>query len=684
MKNRYTTFLLYSCAAVITMICVIQIYGLTDKNLIINSSMPYSRIRFIYGISILLSIMAVSLLFSKEEINRGLKRKAYTDITGIMNKHACLERMTMLDCNDSTLKIGFALFDLNNLKKVNDFYGHEEGDKLIQNFVYILRQASDEKYFLGRFGGDEFVAIIENCDEKLMEAYLDRVRELTDRFNNGKSIRLSYASGYAVSTREHYYLMDDLLKEADKKMYENKKMIKAIDMAETGQISKIFDVKKNMMADRDELTELYGYKAFMSIVRKVLQLSGSDSRLAVICLDINNFGYVNDIYGRREGDNILRRLAAELSSQAFCLCAHRLYSDNFTYLADISGMSEEDGIELIQNWNKQFSRLANDAYKGARFIVKSGIYFISDYSETVETMINNAHYAHKSAKNSHQDIAVYCEELGQAAKKRSDIIHSFQNALEQNEFEVYVQPQVSCGNKKISGVEALVRWKRSDGAFVYPGEFIPILEQTGDIVEMDFYVYEKVFVYLSENENFRKKNVPISVNVSRIHLLEIDQFIARIKELGSRYPVSSKLIVFELTESAYIQDIVDSQTFIRSIHELGYKVSMDDFGNGYSSLKAIQSLPFDEIKFDRAFLDKNTDEKEPRTFLQLIGLIKGLGISVVCEGAETEEHVRLLEGSECDSIQGYYYYKPFPLKELKILDAVMGESLQVNPVVACG
>ncbi|MFT4107890.1 MAG: EAL domain-containing protein [Lacrimispora sp.] len=684
MKNRYTTFLLYSCAMVIALILVIQIYGLTDRNLVISSGMPYSRIRLTYGASILLSIMAVSLLFSKEEINRGLKRKAYTDITGIMNKHACLERMTMLDCNDSTLKIGFALFDLNNLKKVNDFYGHEQGDKLIQNFVSILRQASDEKYFLGRFGGDEFVTIIENCDEGLIEDYLDRVRELTDRFNNGRTIRLSYASGYAVSTREHYYLMDDLLKEADKKMYENKKMIKSLDMDETGQISKILDMKKNVLSDRDELTELYGYKAFMSIVRKVLQFSGSDAHLAIVCLDINNFGYVNDIYGRREGDNILKRLAAELNSQTFCLCAHRLYSDNFTYLADISGMSREEGMEMIQNWNKQFSRLANEAYKGARFIVKSGIYFISDPCETVETMINNAHYAHKSSKTSHQDIAVYCEALGQAAKKRSDIIHSFQNALEQNEFEVYVQPQVSCGNKNICGVEALVRWKRADGAFVYPGEFIPILEQTGDIVELDFYVYERVFAYLSGNESFREKNVPISVNVSRVHLLEIDRFIARLKELGNRYPVSSRLIVFELTESAYIQDIDDSHTFIRRIHELGYKVSMDDFGNGYSSLKAIQSLPFDEIKFDRAFLDKNADEKEPRTFLQLIGLIKGLGISVVCEGAETEEHVRLLERSECDSIQGYYYYKPFPLKELKIQEVVKGETRQTEPAVLCG
>lgn len=686
MKNRYTIFLLYSCAVIIVLICAIQIYSLSVYFTVWDISMnidTYHRFRAVQSITLILSVIAISLLLSKEEINRGLKRKAYTDITGIMNKHACLERMSILDCNDSTLNIGFAMFDLNNLKKVNDFYGHEEGDNLIQNFVQILRQASEKKYFLGRFGGDEFITIIENCSEELMETYIEKIREMTDKFNRGHAIRLSYACGYAISTRGHYYLMDDLLKEADKKMYDNKKMIKSRDLFETGQISKILDIEKTVPAER-EFTTLYDYEAFVTAVGKVIRISGNDAHFAIVCSDIYNFGYINDVYGHKEGNIILKRFAVELSSQPFCLCACRTHSDNFACLMDLSRMSNEESIELIRNWNMHFSQLMNESYKGSRLLVKSGIYFISDANEPVEVMLNNANYAHKFAKTTHHNVFVYCEGLSHAARRRSEIIHSFQNALERQEFEVFVQPQVCCADKSICGAEALVRWKRRDGAFFYPNEFIPVLEKTGDIIDLDFYVYEKVFCYLYDNDPLGKSHIPISVNVSRIHLLKIDEFIDRLQALRNRYPIPASMIMFELTETAYIQEIEDAHRFIHELHELGYRISMDDFGSGYSSLKALQTMPFDEIKFDRAFLSKDIDKKESPILLQIMSMVKRLNIPIVCEGAETAEHVELLERSACDIIQGYYYYKPFPLEELKNRSLVPADHKQSNSPLLCG
>ncbi len=669
MKNKYTIFLLYLCVFLVGVIGIVQIYDLSAfyarSARDINVEMYY-HFRTNQSITLILAIITVAVLFSREGINRELKRKAYTDITGIKNKHACLEEMNILDCNDNTLNIGFVMFDLNNLKKVNDFYGHEKGDELIQNFVLLLRHASDRKYFLGRFGGDEFIVIIQNCNEQMMEQYIGSVQSLTEKFNRGRTIQLSYACGYAISTQKHYYLMEDLLKEADKNMYENKKRIKSGTMLETDQISKILDTERVNLTERDNLTGIFTHDSFVSAARKVLQITKVPARLAVVCSDIFNFRYINNSYGYREGDNVLRQFAKDLSSQSFCLCAYRTYSDNFAFLADVSDMSEEEAVKLISDWSIRFSCRINQTYSGSRLIIKSGIYFITNPSESVETMLNNADCAHKYAKTSYHNISIYNDELSESARKRSEIINSFQRAIDMEEFKVYVQPKVHCSDKSISSVEALIRWQKSDGQFCYPDEFVPVFEQTGDITEMDFYVYEKVFSYLHENYLAGKMPVPIAVNVSRIHLARFAHFRENIHKLQKKYPVPSSLLIFELTESAYIQELDSARLFVEEIHKMGYKVAMDDFGSGYSSLKVLQDMPFDEIKFDRAFLNQESGQKGNKILIQMIQLVKSLNKTIVCEGVETADNVALLEQSQCDLMQGYYYYKPFPLEELRL------------------
>lgn len=671
MKSKYNVFLLYLCAVIIVLIGAIQIYNLTEY------PAAYFRARAGQSVTLILAVIAVTILLSGEEINRGVKRKAYIDSTGIMNKNACMERMNLLDNKDSTLNIGFAMFDLNNLKQVNDYWGHEEGDKLIQNFVLLLRQASNKKYFLGRFGGDEFVAIIENCTEEQMKSYLKRIEELTDRFNQIQGVPISYACGFAISTKEHYYLMDDLLKEADKKMYENKKQMKAVDPAEGRLCSMTQGIPFGMGQEEKTMTH-YEYEGFVSALRNALQTCGKKVHLAIVYSDICNFGYFNDRYGHLEGNRILNQFEAELGGQTFCLFAHRMYSDHFACLMDASHKTEEECVELVRSWSERFSVSMSESYQGSRMIVRSGIYFIPDSGESVDDMLNNVGYAHKFAKSSLYPVFVYCEELSQREKKRSEILCLFRSALEQDEFKIYVQPQVSCREKRICGAEALVRWQRPNGLFFYPDEFIPVLEQTGDVIDLDFYVYEKVFELLYRSEAAGENHIPISVNVSRVHLMDVDDFLRRLQKLRDRWPVSSSLILFELTETAYIQEIDNASRFICELHKLGYRVSMDDFGSGYSSLKALQTIPFDEIKFDRAFLGESCGKKETCILHQLIKLVKGLHIPIVCEGAETAEHVELLEKSMCDMIQGYYFYRPFPMEELKIRSLAFPRDLPLS------
>ena len=678
MKNKRIVILSYVNAAIMVLICAVQIFVLLANASLTKQNKPLQWYDLSYDSHItvlLLALTAIIIFFFQLGVNRMLKKNAYTDITGIMNKHACLEEMSILDCRDSTLNIGLAMFDLNNLKKVNDFYGHEKGDRLIQQFVMLLRQSADKKFFLGRFGGDEFIVIVQNCNDRIMGAFLDRIRTATEAMNKLADIQISYAHGYAISTREHYYLMDELLQEADKRMYDNKRMMKSGTLLEIDQISKMLDLERVAVTERDNLTGMLTYDAFHATVEKVLRLYKKEARLAVVCTGINNFRYLNDVYGHKEGDTILKLFASELGKQSFCLCSCRLYSDNFAFLADLSPFSEEEAKEVICNWSTQFSARIDEAYAGTRFILKSGIYFVRSLNESAEDMLKNADCARKSSTPPYNNIVVFSEELSQAMKKQAEIVNSFQSALANHDFHVFIQPKILHSDRKICSAEALVRWKNADGTYLSPTSFVPILEQTGDIVEMDFYVFEEVFRYLYDAMSKGKALIPISVNVSRMHLYTLDRFWDKIAMLTKKYPVPPALITFELTESAYIQEVDATEEFVRRLHALGHRASLDDFGSGYSSLKALSPMIFDEIKFDRAFLKADITKKEANLLLQLIKLVKSLNTAVVCEGVETAENVALLDESECDIFQGYFYHRPFPLEEL---DAVY--SLQAAPL----
>ncbi len=665
MNNKYIVFLLWLCAALIAAIGVIQINALSIRTIPGGEALPeiYLRLRASETATLFLALAGIAILFAREGITRELKRKAYTDVTGIRNKHACLEEMTILDCNDNTLNIGFAMFDMNNLKKVNDFYGHEKGDELIQSFASLLKQASEKKFFLGRFGGDEFIVIIRSCTNEIMEDYINRVRQLADLYNRGRSVPLSFASGYAISTRNHYYLMEDLLKEADKNMYRNKKLMKSDSLMTPSQLSRILDAERTYFLGRDDLTGLFNYDAFVAAVKKFLPLSENLDHLAVICCDISNFRYINDTYGHQEGNQILKTFAKELSSQPFCLCACRLYSDNFAFLAELPDASEQASPELIKEWCLRFSSMINQAYKGGRIIINSGIYFIGEGNVSIENALNYANTARKHTKTSTLNILVYGDALAQEERNKAEILNSFHNALDNGEYQVYLQPMVRSADKSICKAEALIRWRKPNGAFFYPGEFIPLLEESGDIIRMDYFVYEHIFEYLYIQIQNHKPVIPISMNVSRLHLCSPEDFIRHIRELLEKYPIPTSLIVFELTESTFIKEMSSALYFVEELHRLGIKVSMDDFGSGYSSLEVLVNLPFDEIKFDKAFLSNSGDKRIQSVLVQMMSLVKGLDKTIVCEGVELSEHAALLEKCDCDIIQGYYYYRPMPLED---------------------
>ncbi len=247
--------------------------------------------------------------------------------------------------------------------------------------------------------------------------------------------------------------------------------------------------------------------------------------------------------------------------------------------------------------------------------------------------------------------------------KRCKVNKEVTLALKKEEFQVYYQPKVESGSTRVVGAEALVRWKKSNGEFVYPDEFIPALEENGRIVEVDYYVYERVFRSIYERIKKEEPVVPVSLNVSRAHL-RTEGIAEYVRKLFEKYPIPHKYIEFELTESMYVEKIDMLLPFVNEFRAKGGKISMDDFGSGYSSLNLLTNLPIDTLKVDRIFLKHDELENQEKTILGcVINMAKKLNLDVLCEGVETWNQSWFLSRMGCDMFQGYLYAKAMPEEE---------------------
>lgn len=240
-------------------------------------------------------------------------------------------------------------------------------------------------------------------------------------------------------------------------------------------------------------------------------------------------------------------------------------------------------------------------------------------------------------------------------------------AMEKKEFQVYFQPQYDsvCGQMK--GAEALARRIKDDGTVVMPREFIPIMEREGSIIELDWYILDEVCRFLKKQKELGVRIVPISVNFSRIHLKESD-FIERLNAIADFYEVPHGAIVIEITETTFVEDIDVVRIFCDTIRANGYKVAIDDFGSGFSSLSFLKDMNIDILKIDRSLLKGNFEDDKERIVLEtIIMLANRLKLCTVAEGVETKEQLGFLRTCDCMEIQGFLFAKPMPMNEFATL-----------------
>lgn len=432
---------------------------------------------------------------------------------------------------------------------------------------------------------------------------------------------------------------------------------------------KINHFSPNDSAMQDSLTGLDRYEIFLKKLQKAIDNIG-DRRISITYTDIKHFKYINDTYGYQVGDALLQDFVKEMTeNNEYVICCSRVYSDNFVAAGYLVGeVSNEQFRDFIQKLNQEREVRFREKYLNSRLQFCSGISIIDKNSRSLdaETAVSNANLARKVAKELEEDCCVlFDHSMMEGIKREVEITSQVPKAIANHEFKVYYQPKIETSTLKLVGAEALVRWQKPDGSFVYPDQFIPFIERSGQVVDVDYYVYREVFRFLAERIAAGRKVVPVSLNVSRVHLTKMS-ILEYVKSLFEEYKIPSELIEFELTESIYLDNTAQALKLVDGLHKFGTKVSMDDFGSGYSSLNLLSRLPIDIIKLDKVFLKDDTLQESDKIVIScMVDMAKRLRIVSLCEGVETPEQSNYLKEIGCQLQQGYYFSRPVPQEQFE-------------------
>lgn len=407
---------------------------------------------------------------------------------------------------------------------------------------------------------------------------------------------------------------------------------------------------------KDNLTKMYNKNGFINAAEKILN-DNPDTTYVLALASINQMNVINDLCGFEVGDKVIcygaevcEQFVGETGVAARYAGAKYLLLFKFDY---------EHKVALGNTRTHDLSEF------GIAFPVsyRAGLYLIKDRTEPLDHMINYAILTNdKITPGVESAVLVYDGDLKEKLVREALVASEMYRALDEHEFVAFYQPQYDHITGHLAGAEMLCRWIKPDGSMVSPGVFIPIFERNGFIYNLDKFMWETAFKTIRKWLDDDMNPVPISVNISRISINRSD-FVEVIEDLRMRYMIPPEYLHFEVTESAYS----DSQSMIinrvNMIRAMGFKVAMDDFGSGYSSLNTLKDVPIDILKLDMGFLRGSNVERGEQILDHVIKMVSSLKLEMVAEGVETLEQADFLAERGCNVIQGYFYAKPMPQSE---------------------
>lgn len=426
------------------------------------------------------------------------------------------------------------------------------------------------------------------------------------------------------------------------------------------RIKNAMDKSRMMMSEKDSLTGLFAKNKFYQEVRRLLADVESEN-FAFVRIDIDRFKMINNFYGIKEGDKVLISIANELKRVAMVF-------DNFAcgrIENDVFGVClpyNEENIELLVKALQINMRRINKDYN---IKVSCGVYIIKDHTMDVSEMYDRAVLAAKNCKGNFADnVAYYDDSMIENMRKEQFIINEVNKAIDEEQFEVFLQPKINLVTDKSYGAEALVRWRHPKRGMIAPCDFVPIYERNGIIGRLDQYMWERVCKLLSKWIDEGKNPNPISVNVSRVNLYN-PHLVDILENLINKYKIPAELLNLELTESAFMEDQALVMKTMSKLHSIGFKIMMDDFGSGYSSLNVLKDMEVDYLKVDMKFLqqDSKSNSKGEKVITSVIRMAKWMHLPSIVEGVETLEQVDFLKCIGCEYAQGFFFAKPMPVSD---------------------
>ena len=418
------------------------------------------------------------------------------------------------------------------------------------------------------------------------------------------------------------------------------------------------------IAEFDTETDLFNSNKFSEATEKLLH-SDEDEHYKLMVIRISKFDEIRSFFGKEKSLELVKVVADGIKALGKNMLRGRVDIKDFAVSFKADKVVETEFMEGLDNYVK-------DNFTLYQVKLYYGIYNITDVYESIDSLLLQTKFGIKDIEGNALKNYIFCDSKMKNRMIESDnISNEMKKALENNEFEVFLQPVFDLKTRKIVSAEALTRWHHPKRGYIPPTEYIPIFEENGFIVNVDRFVWESACKIIRGWFDAKVKAVPISVNVSRIDLFSID-FFTFITELVEKYDIPVEYLRLEITESAFVLNENSVIEIVDKLRNYGFKILMDDFGSGYSSLNSLKFINVDFLKIDMDLV-RGIEEsiKQANILKSVINLGTTLNLDMICEGVETEKQAEFVNGCGCEKAQGWLFSKAIPVSEFN-------EKMKVN------
>lgn len=565
---------------------------------------------------------------------------------------------------------------------------------LVDNSPDIIYTLNDDGFFTfvndraqqllgftrGELIGKHYSALIHDDDLELAR-YVFRERRVDERASRNVELRLKCHKGYCENLTFENSLMTI--------SFNSMGMYSLNEKENSCEFFGTYGVARDI-TERKRAEELIAYQAYHDILTNlpnralfkdrlglaIIQSQRNETRLAVMFVDLDRFKLINDTMGHVKGDELLQQASARLKA---CLrrgdTLARLGGDEFVaVLPDLQDRRDINEIaEKFLNCLQQPFFLGSDE---ARISASIGVALYPDDGSSGDELVRHADLAmyHVKLQGKNGYSFYDCSMIDASHQKRA-LELDLRMALQRNELEMYYQPQIDIGTKRVVGAEALMRWNHPERGFLTAGEFLPFAEENGLIIPISDWMLDAICKDMTKWNAVGGEMLKLSLNLSPQYL-ERGNFFEKLKHTLAQYGISPQQIEVEVTENICIRNPQHAIDQLNMLGQFGVSVAIDDFGTGYSSLAYLQRFSFHTIKIDQSFVKEiHWENTHSPIILAVISIAKGLGLNVIAEGVETEVQARYLERAGCRVMQGYLYHQPLPLQKLiQMLDGHQGDT----------